>query len=268
MRATYLKKIGTFFCEGLRPIPPKRKKSPCVPIPSKIVKNPDPAIYDQYLEFKNDRPFSFNSPDIDTVNIWPVTPIPKIRVTVRNLSNETSAINTRINVSWSPWGIGLERKQLGSTTVNLSRAGKGGSEVSVFLTTPEEVIEAKRYGIFVDVVHPFDKNASNNHGEQTVDGFATSEKREGVFIIPVRNSSSFMVNIDLHVRPEKWDATVTPSSLILSPGAQENVMFSVKVPSSIPPPNTGISITETFEVYATIGNELLGGVSILVLIDK
>lgn len=87
------------ICKALRK--PPIRKSCCIRMPSEIVHDPDPAIYDQRLLFETGGAPSFNSPDIDTVDIWPLRPIDNLAVTCRNLSGEASANRTRLDLSWS-----------------------------------------------------------------------------------------------------------------------------------------------------------------------
>jgi hypothetical protein len=248
---------------------PKSRKSCCLKIPVKIIHDPDPAIYDQQQVFESGGAPTFDSPDITTVHLWPISPIANLGVTVRNLSSEASANNTRIDLSWSVWGIGMPRTPIGSTFVNLARAGFSGSEASISWPTPPVVSAASRYGIFVDVVHPYDKDPNNNHGEQTVDGFQTSASRKKTFVVPVRNPSGSTQTVDLSVGPAQvvpW-VTVVPTTLTLVAGGEKNVMVHVDVPASIPASPAGTLISATVDVLATIGGDYLGGISIDILFD-
>lgn len=248
---------------------PKSRTTCCLQVPAKIVHDPDPAIYDQQLVFETGGAPTFDSPDITTVHLWPVSPIADLGVTVRNLSTQASANNTRIDLSWSAWGIGMPRTPIGSTFVNLARAGFSGSQVSISVTNPPAVVAASRYGIFVDVVHPYDTDPDNNHGEQTVDGFQTSAGRKKSFVVPVRNPTGSVQTVNLSVGPAQvvpW-VTVVPATLTLAAGAQQDVMVSVDVPTSIPASPPGTLISATVDVLATIGGSYLGGISIDILFD-
>lgn len=156
---------------------------------------------------------------------------------------------------------------IASIFVDLARPGFPGSERTIQISTPRAVIEAKRFGISVKVVHPFDRDLTNNYGEQTVDGFATSETRNKLFIIPVRNPTNSSGLIQLAITPNIWNATITPSSLTLGAGNQQDVQFSVRVPNSVPVSPAGTLISQTFEIMALLNGMLIGGVSILVLLD-
>ncbi len=248
---------------------PRNRAGCCMKVPSKIVHDPDPSTYDQQLVFSTGGAPTFNSPDIDTVNLWPLRPIPALTITVRNLSAESSANNTRIDLSWSPWGIGMPRTPIGSTFVNLARAGYAGAEQTISYPNPPVVVAAALYGNFVAVVHPYDTNPNNNNGEQTIDGFQTSTGRSKSFVVPVRNPTGSVQTINLTAGPAQvvpW-VTVVPSTLTLGAGAQQNVMVHVDVPASIPPSPPGTLISAGVDVLATIGGAYLGGINIAILFD-
>ncbi len=254
------------LCDRLRA---PRRTTCCIRVPSDIVHDPDPAIYDQQLIYASGDAPSFNSPDLDTVTVWPLRPIDNLGITCRNLSADASANQTRVDLSWSPWGIGMPRQPIGSAFVDLARAGFAGSEKKIAWPLPPVVQAASRYGIFASLSHPYDKNPANNQGEQTVDGFQTSAGRSKTFVVPVRNPTGSVQTITLNRGPAPvvpW-TTIVPSVLTLGAGAQQNVMVSINVPAAIPPSPPGTLISATVDVLATIGGTYLGGVSILILFD-
>jgi hypothetical protein len=248
---------------------PKSRTSCCLQVPKQIIHDPDPSTYDQQLVFSTGGAPTFNSPDIDTVDIWPLRPIPTLTATVRNLSTQASANNTRVDLSWSAWGIGMPRTALGSTFVNLARAGYPGAEVTVSWPTPPALTATGLYGIFVSIVHPYDTDPYNNNGEQTMDGFQTSTGRSKTFVVPVCNPTGATQTIDLTAGPAQVAAwtTIVPSTLTLAPGAQQNVMVHIDVPSSVPASPPGTLISAGVDVLATIGGAYLGGVNIAILFD-
>jgi hypothetical protein len=163
----------------------------------------------------------------------------------------------------------MPRQPIGSAFIDLARQGFAGSEGTIKWPLPPLVKAENRYGIFVEVLHPFDKNPNNNQGEQTVDGFQTSQGRAKTFVVPVRNPSGSAQTIVLSAGPAPvapW-VTIAPATLTLGAGAQQNVMVAVAVPSSIPPSPTGTLISATVDVLATMAGSYLGGVSILILFD-
>lgn len=262
------KQYSPSICEVLNK-PTRRKPSCCLRVPAEIIRDPDPAIYDQQLIASTGELPTFNSPDIETVSVWPLAPIEKLTATVRNLAIDASALRTRVDISWSPWGIGMPRAAIASSFIDLSRAGFGGSQATLVWTTPMELKDAGRYGIFVQVSHPFDRDRTNNESEQSVDGFQTSDGRSKTFIVPVRNPTAMAQTITLIAGPTPvmpW-VVITPATFTLNPGAQQDVMIHVNVPSAIPASPSGTLISASIDVLARIGGAYLGGVSILVLLN-
>ena len=230
------------------------RRSCCIEIPPNIIHYPDPAIYDQALLFASGGAPTFNSPDLDTVDLWPIVPIDNLSATVRNLSADASAGQVRVDWSWSPRGIGLPRQPIASSFVNLARAGFPGSEATVSLPLPPVVKTANRYGVFVSLVHPYDRDTENNQGEQTLDGFQTSQGRSKTFVVPMRNPMSGAATIYLSAGPAAimpW-VVVAPATFTLGAGAQENVMIEVSVPNNILPSPPGTLISATVDVLATV----------------
>jgi hypothetical protein len=252
-------------CNVRRPYP----KDCCIRIPKEIVHDPDPATYDQKLLFSTGAAPTFNSPDIDTADVWPLVAIPNLTATVRNLSTECSANQTRVDVSSSPWGIGLPRTSVATSFVDLARNGFPGSEQTLSWPTPPTLLEVRVFGLFIRIIHPYDTDPYNNAGEQTIDGFQTSTGRSKTFVVPVRNPSSSVQTIALTAGPASvasW-VNVVPATFTLGAGARQNVMVSVDVPASIPPSPPGTEISATVDILATIGGNYFGGVSIVILFD-
>ena len=248
---------------------PRVRTSCCIRVPSDIVHDPDPSTYDQLLVFNTGGAPTFNSPDLNTVDVWPLRPIDNLTATVRNLSADASANQTRVDLSWSAWGIGMPRSAIASSFVDLARAGFAGSEQTLSWPLPPALKAAGLYGIFVNLIHPYDRDPNNNQGEQTIDGFQTSTGRSHTFVIPVRNPTISVQTISLSVLPAaivSW-VNVVPSSVTLGAGAQQNVMVAITVPAAIPPSPPGTLISASVDILATIGGNYLGGVDFAILID-
>jgi hypothetical protein len=207
---------------------------------------------------------------MDTIDVWPVVALDPVLFTVRNLSSQASANQTRIDVSWSPWGIGMQRSLLGTVIADLARAGFPGSEQQFSLPLTSAAKAVGIYGAFVQIYHPYDSNTANNLGEQTLDGFTTkSSGRTTDFPLPVRNPSYITQTISFVVGPAavaSW-VTLTPSTLTLGPGAQGSVTIRIVVPAAIPISPPGTEVTSTVDIMALMGAAYLGGVSIVILVD-
>jgi hypothetical protein len=254
------------LCDSLRRPP---HKDCCTRIPEEIVHDPDPSTYDQQLLFSTGVAPTLNSPDLNTVDLWPLVPMPDLTGTVRNLSTEASANQTRVDVSWSNWGIGLPRTAIATSFVDLARSGFPGSEQTLSWPLPPALKAAGLYGIFVTLIHPYDSDPRNNQGEQTIDGFQTSTGRAKTFVVPVRNPTGATQTISLSAGPASvapW-VNIVPATFTLGASAQQNVMVAIDVPAAIPPSPPGTLISATVDVLATIGGAYLGGVSFAILFD-
>jgi hypothetical protein len=172
-------------------------------------------------------------------------------------------------VAWSPWGIGQPRTTIFTSFVDLARAGFPGAEQTLSWPTPPALLSAFLFGIFITVIHPYDSDPYNNQGEQTVDGFQTSTGRNKVFVVPVRNPTSTTQTIQLSAGPAAvapW-VNVVPSTFTLGAGAQQDVMVSIDVPTSIPASPPGTFISASVDVLATIGGSYLGGINFAIRFD-
>jgi hypothetical protein len=255
-------------CRVLRR-PARVRPTCCIHLPPDVVRDPDPGLYDAREVFESGGAPTFNSPDINTVGLWPVKPLFPLRCVVRNLSPDASANQTRVDLAWSAWGIGQPRMPISSVFIDLARAGFPFSERELQWPTPAALAAAGRYGVFVDVLHPYDRNPRNNRGEQTVDGFRTSTGRQHAFDVPVRNPTGAAGTVSLAAGPAAvapW-VTVSPSSFALAPGAHQDVKVTVTVPASVPPSPPGTMISATVDVLATLDGAYLGGVSLVILFD-
>jgi len=74
--------------------PPPLKKSCCVKLSPQIIHDPDPSIYTQQQIASAGSLPSYDNPDIDSVNLWPVSILDPINARVRNLSADASANQT------------------------------------------------------------------------------------------------------------------------------------------------------------------------------
>lgn len=255
---------GRSLCRLLGTLP-RRKRDCCVPLDNVDVRKPDPSTYDQTRLLSAGVPITFNSPDIDTINFWPVVPIPELNVRLRNLSTEVPAAGTRVDMAWSRWGIGQVRSPVGSIAIDLAP----GTEGAVKLATPPALIAAGRFALFVKVFHPHDKDAGNNTGEQTIDGMRTSEGRTRSFTFPVRNPGPAAGNIQLQVLagPAAPWAALSASNFTLAPGTETNATLTISVPAAVPVSPPGTLVTTMLDVMATLNGAYLGGINIFILID-
>ena len=127
-----------------------------------------------------------------------------------------------------------------------------------------------RFGVFVSLEHPYDRDRSNNQGEQAFDVKHTRDVGSNpTFSFPLRNSFSDQTQVTLQVNnPQNWFftalvATVAPlSPFFINPGETRTVGVSIAVPSGTP-----AGTLATFSVYAMTPLGLLGGVALIVIVD-
>ncbi len=131
------------------------------------------------------------------------------------------------------------------------------------------MVAAGRYGIFIDIQHPYDRDRTNNRGQQTVDGMQTSAGRKKTFVLPVRNpfSSAQTIKLTLSPAPTAAWASVAPAVFTLGAGAQQNVAVTIDVPAAVPVSPPGTLISAAIDLSADAGGAFIGGVSFLILLD-
>jgi hypothetical protein len=240
------------LCRGFQA--PPRRPSNCVAAPEPIIKKPDPAIYDQSLVLSQGGVPSWDSPDLFTHDFPGFTPLTHIDALVHNLSTEASACNVQVEFAWSPFGIGLDHTVIGAVSVNV---GRGATE-KVVIPSSAEMRAAVRFNVFVTLRHPYDKDLTNNQGEQGFDLQNTaSVGRAMQFQFPLRNRFSTATDVTLLVDPVQWGVTITPANVFLNAGAQTNVSVTLSIPVTEP---SGTSVL--FSVYAVTPLGLLGGVGL------
>jgi hypothetical protein len=235
----------------------------CSNVPPKIIRTPDPYLYTQRLEFSEGRIPSWDNPDLITHNEQNYEPLERITAKVHNSSSDVSSNGTAVRFEWSQFGIGFERNQLGTYSVDLSRRGFPGDMKELQVALPAEVIALKDLCVFVSVFHPHDNNHGNNEGEQCVKGRRVSEVgRSPIFDIPIRNSTSQILAITMNVNPNRWGINITPISFSLSPAQMQNVRVSFNIPQNVP-----IGTKQKFDVFATSPTGLFGGIILGVNVD-
>jgi hypothetical protein len=171
------------------------------------VERPDPAIYSQPQLLSLGEQPSWNSPDI-TSNHWaPFRLMAEAGVIIRNLSATASAIGVRANAAVSRFGIGYPRTPIVSVATNLAPS----AEQTLLIPFPQWVMSGEqRIGFHVTLEHSADKDASNNYGAQTHEGFYTSEAgRLIATTLPVRNPLATSQLIQIAILGGTPDLTVS-----------------------------------------------------------
>ncbi len=210
-------------------------------------------------------------PDINTNHWGPFRLKPEARVTIRNLSPTTPAVNTLVHYSTSQFGIGARKTRRLTKIVTIPPS----SEIREQFPLEQDIIEGDpRIGVYIDLEHPHDKNAINNSGAQVHDAGYTSESGRSFSVpIPVFNDSLFRRNIQLSIVSADLIADITPNtSLAIPPFGQTNVSLNISIPTTLLGTEESPLPTRAITVIGWISKdngelELLGGITRLVSIN-
>ena len=226
-------------------------------------KRPDPAIYSQSEILAQGAEPNWNSPDIWTNRWSPWRLYDELKVVVRNLSQETSAVNTNVHLDLGPFGIGVERSTIGTQVLNL----EPGEERELLYPMPQAVLDGSPYvSARVRIANPADLNTANNDGEQAIYGVFTSQAgRNPSMEFPVRNPVNASQEISLSVMPNDVGASLSMPAGAFEPFEQRNAILSVTIPDSL---HGDGSIRREITVLGTDASDrVIGGVTFLVRID-
>jgi len=143
---------------------------PCVVIPGRIARKPDPCIYDQFLLMQLNKPVTWDSPDVSillngvkqyTYNLTVSTEY-DVWVTVHNSSRDKPANGTTVNIHWIEFGAGGQQIKHPITIASADvPVWPGTYVVMTKWTTPST---PGHYCIEIELSHPDDGNPANNRG--------------------------------------------------------------------------------------------------------
>jgi hypothetical protein len=230
------------------------------------VQYPDPGLYSQAEQIALGNVPDWDNPDI-TTNEWaPFRLLPESQITIHNYSSTVSAVNTLVNFSIAPFGIGMPRTLIASKQLSIAPA----SEVDLLFPLPQAVLEGdQRIGVYIQVDHPTDSNYHNNDGAQVHDGSYTTESgRSFTLPIPVYNDSNFTRQIQLSVMPTDVIASVTPASHLFAPHEQIIATLAVDVPGFLVGSTTNVIARAVTVVGRAATGELVGGATKLLRINS
>jgi hypothetical protein len=189
---------------------------------------PDLAIYSQDEQFAAGNPPTWDNPDIVTNTITL-----DVKVTVRNLSTDTSAVNGLVEFSTSFFGIGVKRTVESLRRISLPPKG----EVTLpFMASayggafPDGVIRPPAH---IRLEHPYDSRVINNVGSSMVTEARTTQPavgRKPLFIFPVVNQLPETRTIALSLLPNELNAVVTPTSRSFAPLESFAATLQLQVP--------------------------------------
>lgn len=227
---------------------------------------PDPAIYSQAPLLAAATTATWDNPDIvlyaavqHTGSSWRIADgwfLDNVKITVRNRSLTAAAINMVVTVSYSRIGIGLPRTPLTTQLVSLEA---GGSRQLIIPLPPAVLAQTeKALALFVDVSHPYDLDATNNHGESISIISLIGAGLSGVIPIKLGNTTSSPITYALSVEPTNVTVSLSNTNVTVGPGATASVTASHT--TLLPTPSQ-----TSFTVVArdAIGNLVGGFTSIL-----
>ena len=220
---------------------------------------PDPGIYSQAQRFSAGADFTFANPDISkSAKLSPTgegleVTERRVAVAVTNFSDDAPAAGVQVHIEGARWGIGMPRVPIGAFTADLGMSSSPNARVSQTMEySPDNPFST----FFVRVMHPKDRDTSNNEG---IDAQLTKIVEAGAFSLPfsVRNPLQRPVRIDLGVMTTDWEAAVSPGSLDLTQGQAAVTALTGNADLSGMTPSDRIEFT----VIATVDGALLGGLT-------
>ena len=246
-------------------VPQKRRTDCCLTLPEDKIKRPDLAIYSQEEVIGRGEDPIWNNPDIVVINSPYARLNEETQVTVRNISRDAAAVGAQVHLFHSRFGIGFDRRHIGSQTVSL--APSTGATLS-FPLSRAVVVGDPKIGVHVEIEHAHDQNLINNCGSQVLAASLTSVSgRTFDLPIPILNRSSFARRITLRI--VAWDlvAAIVPVSRSFGPNEESVVSLHIEVPASArPTPDEGTRRLATVIATADDGS-LVGGVSQYIGVD-
>ncbi|MDB5986427.1 MAG: hypothetical protein JWR16_1480 [Nevskia sp.] len=251
-------------CRPLRSVP--QRGSCCAHLgPDHPIQRPDLAIYSQVEQIAGGIQPSWDSPDILSNSWGPFRLNPEAEVQVRNLSSIASAANALVNFSTAAFGIGFPRTLVATKKITLAPS----QQVMLKFPLEQAILSGdQRVGVFIDLEHPYDAKAINNHGEQVHEGAFTSESgRDFHWVVPLFNNSYASTAFVLQVIEDSLSATVSQSSITLAPFAGSHATLHIKVPGGVhgTPANPAYCSATLLAKHAD--GSLIGGATRLVRID-
>lgn len=142
---------------------------PCVVVPARLIRKPDPCIYSQFLLMQLGKPVTWDNPDVRillngveqfTYNLVADTEY-DVEITVHNSSRDKPALGTVVNAVWIEFGAGGQiRTPIASPVVDVP-IWPGTAIAAVKWRSPAT---PGHYCIEVDLAHPDDGNPANNRG--------------------------------------------------------------------------------------------------------
>lgn len=167
-----VRRRGCWLCKAWCVLTRKSKTpegDPCVTIPGRLARKPDPCIYSQFLLMQLGQPVTWDNPDVRlfrngveqyTYDLTADTEY-DVEVTVHNGSRDKPANGTVVDVRWIEFGAGGQiRTPIAAPAINVP-IWPGTASAAMKWRTPAT---PGHYCIEVELSHPDDGNPSNNRG--------------------------------------------------------------------------------------------------------
>jgi hypothetical protein len=218
---------------------------------------PDPAIYTQSQRLAAGLDVTWNNPDITWFqpqvyadSKWQFNMQPGMSISIHNLSAKAAAVNTTVSVSRSALGIGMPRSPVVTQVLSLAAGETRVISVPLLIAaliipgfiiidfqTGEETTEIAGTelgaAIFVDISHPYDSDASNNHGESVTSLAFLSIEAPPIPIL-LGNVTAAPLDYVLSLAPNTVTARITPTQVTVAPGATAIAYLSYTLPATRP----------------------------------
>jgi hypothetical protein len=209
----------------------------CVEI-DKPPDRPDLAIYSQDEQFAAGNPPTWANPDI----VRNSKSLQDVRVTVRNLSRTTSAVNGMIEFSTSRFGIGVSRTVESAKRISLPAGGQielPFKTIEVFVPAPLSPVAFE--GVHIRLEHPYDSHTINNRGSSMeAEALTSYVGRTFSLLFDVVNQATSSQAIALSLLSNDLNSSVHfgPATLpivsprVFAPLEQFLATLSIQVPNS------------------------------------
>jgi hypothetical protein len=187
-------------------------RTPCVAVPERTYRRPDPLIYSQAYLMKLGLAVTWDNPDITlfkdgvAVPSHELQPGTEYQVAARiwNGSTDAPAVGLPIALSYMDFGIGGVEQPIGQTQIDLPVKGAPGHPAVA--TVPWRTPAAPgHYCLLVKLLWGDDANPYNNLGQENTDVRAPSSPAEFRFVVrnDARRRRTLRLEADAYALPER-----------------------------------------------------------------
>lgn len=242
------------------------KKSSCFSVASTsnhLIERPEISIYSQGYNFTQGLNPTWNSPDIEFIKNEKL--MNELSYFISNNSS-VPAINSRVDVYVSEFGIGLDKLLMASdiVTIPANQRLKLTKDISNINLNSNE-----RGGVFIELSHPYDKNVFNNYGSQILQMVKTSNVGRNFKIdFELKNGTLYNRNYILQYTNNEITTGFSENAIYLLPNETRKIKLNFNVPISISGSSSNSIRRTTDVIVKTSAGELVGGLSIITVINN